>query len=132
MFADKGMAYVQGPLSIGFMKKLGNRPPSIAPLEKQNTLYVGKGLGRRCYECCWMVMLEVIRTKITLGFEKVDLERLRMSRSRLLVVLALKMLKRRMVVEFPFGRRSEVVAMGLGKRAGHYHGYGRQNHELQT
>jgi hypothetical protein len=132
MFADKRMAYVQGPLSIGFMKRLGNRPPSIAPLEKQNTHYVGKGLGRTCYGYCWMVMLEVIGTKIFFGFEKVDLGRLKMSRSRLLVILALKMPKWRMVVEFPFWRRNEIAAMGLGKHAGHFHGYGRQNRELQT
>jgi hypothetical protein len=37
-----------------------------------------------------------------------------------------------MVVEFPFERRSEIVAMELGKRTGHFHGYGQQNIELQT
>jgi hypothetical protein len=131
MFADKGMAYVQGPLSIGFRIRLGNRPPSITPLEKQNTCYVGKGLGRTCYGYCWMVTLEVIGTKIFFGFEKVDLGHLKMSRSRLPVILALEMPKWRMVVELPFGRRNEIVAMGLGKHVRHFHGFGRQNRELR-
>ena len=59
------------------------------------------------------------------GFEKVDLGRLKMSRSRLPGLLPSRMpAKWRMVVVFPFGRRSEIIAMGLGKHARHFHGYG--------
>lgn len=36
MFMDKELAYIQGMLSIGFMKGLRNRLPSIAQLKKQN------------------------------------------------------------------------------------------------
>ena len=44
---DKELAYIQGMLSIGFMKGLRNRLPSIAQLKKQNMHNVawGRALG---------------------------------------------------------------------------------------
>ena len=75
-----------------------------------------------------MVTLGVIRTRMPFTFEKVDLGCLRMNKSRLLKALAvqgvLKTPKWRMVVEFPFGRRSDIITMGLEKHARHSHGYG--------
>ena len=77
-----------------------------------------------------MVMLEDIRIKMSFMFKKVNLGCLKMNRSMLLVIQALKMPKWRMVVEFPFWRRSEIIVMELGKHTRCSHGYGQQNCEL--
>ena len=88
-------------------------------------------------EVLWVLLDGDIRgyqDKNALHIRKVDLGCLRMNKSRLLKALAvqgvLKMPKWRMVMEFPFGRRSNIVVMGLEKHARHSHGYGQPNHEL--
>ena len=113
------------------MKGLRHMLQSIGQLEKQSTCYVRVGLEKRCCKSYWMVMLEVIKTRIVFIFELANLEGWMVIRLRLLLLevegrealwgpLRISAWK---VTGFPYGIRSEQSMMEWGKPGGPFRGY---------